>query len=190
VAQRAWSVRREHTHAPGWSATPNAPTMAALFCITLMCNKTMVATAHALLVKADASYTGGHCLDTFIVFSSDTEFSAVEPGRQRRTSWQRRRRERTSGSQRGILQQDAEDAGNTRRLLPPIGAPSRPTHGRRRAHQDTAGTSTDRTTKAPSTHQEFRNRHDNTTLRGLRCGNRVQRSGGSKGGEPEIRLRR
>ena len=91
----------------------------------------MVATtAHALLVMADASYTGGHCLDTFIVFSSDREFSAVEPGRQRRTSWQRRRRERTSGNQRGILQQDA---GNARRLLPPIGAP-RPAATRRRRH--------------------------------------------------------
>merc|ERR1712127_1005122 len=123
------------------------------------------------------------------VFSSDIEFSAVEPGRQRRTSWQRRRRERTSGSQRGILQQDAEDAGNARRLLPPIGAPSRSTHGRRRAHQDTAGTSNDRTTKAPNTHQESRNRHDNTTLRGLKVLKQGATSGGLKGGEPEIRLR-
>ena len=149
---------------------------------------------------ADASYQWRSLPGHDIVFSSDKEFSAVEPGRQRRTSWQRRRRERTSGrSQRGILQQDAEDAGNARRLLPPIGAPSRSTHGRRRAHQDTAGTSTDRTTKAPSTaHQEFRRDHRNGARKAkptIAEANRTEvlkqgaTSGGSKGGEPEIRLR-
>jgi hypothetical protein len=81
---------------------------------------------------ADASYHWRSLPGHNIVFSSDNEFSAVEPGRQRRTSWQRRRREQTRGND------------NARRLLPPIGAP-RPAATRRRkcTQQERVRTRTD-----------------------------------------------